>query len=267
MKDVKRRFEWIPVEELHSGLVYQRPINEDFIRDKILHFDKNEVETPCISFKINKDGKNEYRVIDGQHTIMIVKQIGWIKIRCEVREGLSEDQENEWFYKKNTKKRNQTRNRLQNSKIEGKFDLTTNLLVNSLESVGYKLKTSDIKNGKGIINAGLTIENIFKEMGELDFKKCMEIHSIVWDGNKKSISKPFLNGMCKFYTTYKDEFDSKRFINSFLKKNITAENIAKDVSNNTLKRDISIKYAWVLVEYYNKGLKDEKKLKCSKLID
>jgi len=188
-----------------------------------------------------------------------VKQIGWLKVKCEVRKGLSDNEEHEWFHIKNNKKRSQTSGRLLNAKVNGKFDTTTNLLVSSLELVGYKIKTADIKNGKGVINAGLTIENIFKNMDELSFNKFMELHSSVWNGDKKAMSAPFLKGMNKFYIVYKDEIDSKRFIKAFLNKNTTASDIVKDVANNVLKKDISIKYAWVLVENYNKGLKDENK--------
>lgn len=268
MKEIKRTFEWIPIEKLHSGLAYQRPIDEIFVKNAVDNFDKNEVEAPCVSLRIN-NGEKEYRVVDGQHTITIVKCVGWNKIRCEIREGLSDDDEHEWFYMKNKKKRNQTSGRLLNAKVNGKFDTTINSLVNILESVGYKIKTADISNGNGVINAGLTIENIFKNIGEDNFKKCMELHSIVWNGSKESMKKSFLMGMSKFYTTYKDEIDSKRFVRAFLNKNITADDIIKDVSNNMLtKKDNSIKYAWVLVEHYNKGLKDEsKKLKFSKLED
>ena len=135
-------------------------------------------------------------------------------------------------------------------------------------SVGYKIKTADIKNGNGVINAGLTMEDIFKSMGESNFKQFIILHSNVWNSDKKAMNAHFLKGMAKFYITYKDEIEDKRFIQAFLNKKVTASDIIKDVSNNVLKKDNSIKYAWVFVENYNKGLKDEsKKLKFSKLED
>lgn len=265
---MKRYFKNLSVEKLHSYLDYQRVIDDDFVKERVSVFDINEVDAPAVSLRINDNGEEEYRVGDGQHTIAIVKYMGWKVIKCEVREGLTDEEEHEWFYKRNSKKRNQTSGRMLNAKVKGKFDTLTNSLVNILDSVGYKIKTADIKNGDGVINAGITVEDIFKNMGEDSFKQFIILHSSVWSADKKAMNAPFLKGMNKFYVTYKDEIDNKRFIQAFLNKKVTAGNIIKDVSNNILKKDNSIKYAWVFVENYNKGLKDEnKKLKFSKLED
>jgi len=265
---MKRYFKNLSVEKLHSYLDYQRVIKEDFVKEKVAIFDINEVDAPAVSLRINKDGEEEYRVGDGQHTIAIVKYMGWKVLKCEVREGLTDEEEHEWFHKRNSKKRPQTSGRMLNAKVKGKFDQATNSLVNILDSVGYKIKTADIKNGNGVINAGLTMEDIFKSMGESNFKQFIILHSNVWNSDKKAMNAHFLKGMAKFYITYKDEIEDKRFIQAFLNKKVTASDIIKDVSNNVLKKDNSIKYAWVFVENYNKGLKDEsKKLKFSKLED
>jgi len=43
-------------------LAYQRPIDENFVRRAVNNFDKNEVETPCVSLRFNGKGEKEYRV-------------------------------------------------------------------------------------------------------------------------------------------------------------------------------------------------------------
>lgn len=267
---MKRYFKLLPIEVLHSALGYQRPLNEEFIREKSKPeiFDVNEVDAPAISLRIN-NCKEEFRIIDGQHTISIVECVGWKHIKCEIREGLTDEQENEWFYKRNNKKRPQASGRMLNAKINGKFDPNTNVLVNVLNKVDYKIKTSAVKNGKGTIKAGLTLEKVFKDMGVDYFEKCITLHKTIWDGDKKSLIAPFLTGLKKFFITYGEEIESKRFVSAFKTKTkfISANDIIKDATSSVLKKSSDIKYAWVFAEYYNKGLVEQKRLKLSKLID
>jgi hypothetical protein len=194
---------------------------------------------------------------------------GWKKIKCEIREDLTDEEENEWFYKRNNKRRPQTSGRMLNSKINGKFDANTIKMVDTLNKVDYKIKTSTIKGGKGVINAGQTLEKVFKDMGIEKFEKCIILHKLIWDGDKKSLTAPFLIGLRKFFTVYDDEIEAKRFVSAFKTKNkyITANDIIKDATNSVLKKTSDIKYAWTFAEYYNKGLAEQKRLKLSKLVD
>lgn len=263
---MKRYFKRLPIEILNSALSYQRNLNENFITMKVKEFDSNKVNTPKISLR-TKNGKEEYRIIDGQHTISIVSKIGWKNIQCEVREGLTDEDENKWFYEINNKgnSRQQTASTLLNARINGKFDNNLNSLVNSLDSVGYKLKTVDVKHTNGVIRAGVTIETIFNDMGEEEFKKFMELHNSAWNGDKKAMTSPFLKGFKKFYDTYKEEIDLKRFNTVFVKKSISAEQIIKEATLRSDIKDTSIKYAWILVINYNKGLSNGNKLMLTKL--
>lgn len=266
----KNVYEWIDVNKLSSAaLDYQRKIDMDFVRAKIAKFDASKVRTPAISIRINKDNKEEYKIVDGQHTVSIVRGIGWTRIKCLVKRDLTTEEENAWFYEINDPdfQRTQKAGKLLNSKIDGRFDINTNILVDSLEEIGYTIKTSTKRPSNGVINAGVTIQNIFKSLGKDDFKKCLELHNSAWRGDKKALTSYFLNGMKKFYFVYKNEIDPKRFVQAFYKKGITGEDIAKEVNKLELKRDNSTKYAWVLVQKYNVGLNDSRRLKFSKLED
>jgi hypothetical protein len=268
MSQFTRRFEVVEIEKLHSGLAYQRPINENFVREKIANFDPTEVEIPSISLRIKESGESEYRVIDGQHTIAIIKGMGWIKIKCEIREGLSDEDEHKWFHQKNAKKRPQSSSRLLNAAIHGKFDETTNRLISSLDMAGYKIKAVDVSGTRGVINAGESIKRIFTNMDEKDFTKCMMLHSSTWAGEKKALTASFLKGICKFYNTYKDKIDTNRFVNALSEKKITVNEIIKEADSDTYYKDLGVKYARILTKYYNKDLRTEnKRLKISLLED
>lgn len=265
-ENVKRNFEMVDVNLLNSGLAYQRPIKEDFVRDIVENFDPYEVEPPCVSLR---DGK--YNVVDGQHTISIVKKVGWRKIRCEVRRGLTEEMENEWFVSKNTKHRTQTKGAILNGRYFSGIDERLNDLVAYLAVVGYKLKTSDIKNSDGVINASDTIEKIFIDMGKQEFIKYITLHQSVWNGDKKSLQASFLKGFAKFYNTYKKELEDDRFIKVFNshmnKKCKTVDEITYEADKDVFTKDVSVRYSRVLVKYYNLKLSKQKQLKMSRLDD
>lgn len=258
-KDVKRNFEMVDINLLHSGLAYQRPINEKFVRDTLKVFDKNEVNAPSVSLR---DGK--YNVVDGQHTIAICKEKGWNRIRCEVRKNLTEEEENKWFFVTNTKHRQQSKQSILNSRYFGK-EKSLNELIETLSSIGYKLNTVDIVDTNGVIDASVTIENIYKEMGREKFLNCYMLHQGVWNGDKESLKGSFLKGMSKFYNTYSDAIDEKRFVKSLSKS--SSEKIRIEAETDKFTKDISVKYARVIVSYYNKGLSKDKQLKISLLDD
>lgn len=56
--------------QLKSKQDYQRPIDMDFVKDKIRHFDPGKIEPVHVSYR---DGK--YYVMDGQHTILILEGV------------------------------------------------------------------------------------------------------------------------------------------------------------------------------------------------
>lgn len=261
----KRNFKWIDMELLHSGLTYQRPIDNSFIEDKVKNFNKNEVDPPCVSYRNGK-----YNVVDGQHTIVICKTVGWKKIKCEVREGLSVEEENDWFVITNTKHRAQSKNRILNGRYFSGVDNNLNTLIKCLSSVGYKLRTADIDNKSGVINASETIENIFSDMKEESFIRFIALHQAIWNGEDFSLQASFLKGFAKFYTTYVEVFDEKRCITVFSKANKkrkSPSDIRKEADDDKYTKDIGIRYARIFVNYYNSSLAKCNKLKMSKLED
>ena len=263
---VVKNYRWIEVALLHSKLECQRTINESRVRYIIDNFDENEVEPPCVSYR---DGK--YNVIDGQHTISAVRELGWTKIKCEIRTGLNEEDENAWFVMKNTKNKPQTKNSILNARLNSGVDTELIDLVAYLGSVGYKLKTVGIKVTNGVINATDTIEKIFKDMGKQDFIKYITLHNSTWNGDKDSLKASHLKGLEKFYNTYKNEFDDKRFIKVFNKdinpKAKTVSAIVSEADADVYTKDVALRYAKVFVKYYNLNYATSKKLKPSKLED
>lgn len=261
MRNVKVRYEKISVALLHSGLVYQRKVTDmKRVKNMAEHWDKKLFNSPCVSFR-----NGMYNVIDGQHTIAAYKmRFGEdAEILCKVAYNLTAEEESEWFYELEKGRISQTSNTLYNSRLLSK-DATLLSLVSDLKQAGLMMKIN-IPNGKCVISALKTIENIHNNMNNIDFISCFKLLKETWNGDQISLKEPFLKGMVKFYNTYKGKFDSNRFKKSLSKVN--PKDIKSKADSDVYMKDESIKYARVFVEHYNFKLKKLPVLKISKLED
>lgn len=257
---------WVAIEKLSSGLAYQRGIKEWFVREAVDKFDELAVEPVCVSLR---DGK--YNVVDGQHTIAILKAMGRTRVFCEIREGLDFAGESAWFVQKETKGRKQTINSLLNARAYSGDDKNLNALIDCLSVVGYSLKLVGVKNTYSIINASDTVEKIFNELGCVMFLDFIKLHKKVFDGDKKSLQSNFLNGFCLFFKTYRKDINEKRLEHVFncnVNKNVKqTSDIILEAKRDVDSKDTSLKYAKVFVRSYNHNIRKLTPLKISKLDD
>lgn len=253
----------LPIECLNSALSYQRKINKAFVNEKSKDevFDEREVEEIKVSAR--QDGS--YRICDGQHTVAILAMRGYKEAKCEVRYGLSDNEESDWFTVLNTKHRPQTKRRILTSKILG----TEN--KNGIEHKFYSLVTyagfeidlggtSSKNNNK--INCPLFLFSIFKQCVKnnnvRNFYNALITLRYTFNGDPISLQKNFIDGFFKFYDTYNDRIKLER-LQKVMNKT-TPDKIKCDVENNRSHEDIKMKYARFFADSYNKGLKHENKL-------
>lgn len=267
---IKKEYKNIPLDELESMADYQRPLNYAFIEEKskVGVFDKDAVECPKIS--VRNDGTR--KMGDGQHTVAIVRRVGWKSIRCELRYGLTEQEENDWFAQENTKRQPQSSKRILTAQIRGTYEKNKDEqdFYNCLKSLGFKLNIYGEEAGSDFkIGCSASLLNLYKEYVSSDkktqFIECMDIHKTTFNGNTISLQWSFLRGMFDFYETYFDEFDRKRFIESLSRED--AESIKKEAESDRRTKKTSLKYAKLFVEKYNYKISKKKQLKMSKLDD
>jgi hypothetical protein len=92
------RLKWVPIEKMRVSPMAQRDLNPARVDHLAAHFDPEQIGHPVVSFR---DG--HYWIIDGQHRIEALKEIGWgdQSVQCEVYEGLAEQDEAELFLVRN----------------------------------------------------------------------------------------------------------------------------------------------------------------------
>lgn len=260
----------VPIDKLDSMLNYQRDIDMSFVEEKSQDDIFRESEVSVVLVSVRPDGS--MKVCDGQHTIAILKRRGYTMVQCELRYGLTEQEENDWFNIENTKRRGQSRKRTLTAQINGTYENNKNEqdFNNCVKSLGFKLDIYGEESGNDFrIGCPAKLLGIYKEYirneGKEKFIECLDIVKSCFNGDPVSLHWSFLRGMFDFYETYLDEFDRKRLIEVLSRENI--RDIKKDAESDIRTKKTSTKYAKLFVEKYNYKLPKKKQLKMSKLDD
>lgn len=197
---------------------------------------------------------------------------GWKTVPCELRYGLTVEDENDWFTITNTKEKPQNRKRTLTSQINGTYKKNKEEqdFNNCIKALGFKLDIFGEEPGNDYkIKCPAKLLEVYKEYSSRNdvdsFVECMDLVKGCWNGNSKSLQWNFIRGMFDFYETYKGTFDNKRLITSIGKKTPSA--IKEIADNDKYTKKPSLRYAKVYVNEYNSGLIKNKRLKMSLLED
>lgn len=92
------RLMWVPIPRMKVNPTAQRQLNKAWVDHLAATFDPEELGNPLVNLR-----DDNYYIIDGQHRIEMLKQIGWgdQNVQCWCYEGLTEEQEAEKFLKHN----------------------------------------------------------------------------------------------------------------------------------------------------------------------
>lgn len=92
------RLKWVAVADMRVSPLAQRDLKQYRVDRIAAEFDPEEVGNPTVNFR---DG--HWYVIDGQHRIEAMRQMGWgdQQIQCWTYDGLTEEQEAEKFLRLN----------------------------------------------------------------------------------------------------------------------------------------------------------------------
>lgn len=255
----------ISVYILHSGLSCQRNINYSRVLEISSEWNDILFEEPLVNFK---DG--EYRVIDGQHTIMAYKNrldqglITEVNIPCTIVYNLTDEQENALYLADAVKQKAQTYDsRLLASFNSGNTELLQ--LNDLLNKSNFALKCNKKPKCK-TISCTQVLLSLFSNYTAKDFGKCLELVKNIWWNDSTAITGSFLQGLFLFYKIYKNDVDWEIFQQK-MRSEITKSLISESQSyENFDKTDERIAYTLLLK--YNKpkrGVPQSKKLKVSLL--
>lgn len=100
MKKVERvaRLRWVPISKMKVSPLAQREMRPHRVKKLVADFDLEQIGTPTVN-----ERRGHFYVIDGQHRIEALREIGWgdQQIQCWTYVGLTEEDEAEKFLKLN----------------------------------------------------------------------------------------------------------------------------------------------------------------------
>ena len=259
----------VPIDKLDSMLDYQRDIDMQFVEDNSKDGIFKESKVSIVLISVRSDGS--MKVCDGQHTIAILKKRGYTTVECELRYGLTEEEENDWFSDENTKRRGQSRKRTLTAQIHGTYDEHKDEqdFYNCLKSIGFKLDIYGEVGNDFKIKCPAKLLEVYKNYNNADkvdnFIECLDIIKSCFNGDSLSLQWGFIRGIFDFYETYYDEFDRKRLVEVLSRESVIG--LKKEADSDFRTKKASLRYAKLFVEKYNYKLAKKKTMKMSKLED
>ena len=194
--------EYINIDMLKTA-EYNRPVDSSHVRHIVGEFDPNRVREVIVNLR-----KDNYYIIDGQHTVVACKVMGWTRIRCRVFKGLTYTEEAELFvfYNKDPKKL------LAFDVVNGLYhakDDATMAMYECVEAEGMKVGRQWSTN---TITAVAALRNIFTRYGIAVLRESLHVIKAVWNGEKDSLQGDLIEGMALLLYTCNTDIDRSRLI-------------------------------------------------------
>ena len=165
---------------------------------------------------------------------------------CRVQDDLDYKREADIFAKQQRHTKPPSPYEIFNAHIEA--DNQTQVILKSLlESCGLKITH---KPAYGCICAVSTLQSLFIKYGYEILDRALRLIVTAWEGDSQSLSSNMLKAVTRMVATFGDELNDEKFIQqtgSYTPREVTRT--AKE------RRQGSLGYAMVLLEYYNKRSK------------
>lgn len=232
---------------------YQRPVSNQKVNMMKSNFDEKALTTLVVSKR--EDGT--FAIIDGQHRYKAGFDMGIEFFYCQVFINLTYQQEADLFYKLNVQ-RGIVKSTLQfKASLEAGHDKSENV-KNIVERNGFKLEFVKSTKSKNMIAC---VDKLLKayEVGSDHLELVLNTLRKAYDGDKKSLTHFFIEGISLFLKNYFVKIDYDRFIR-ILKTN-TIDSLVinskkrKEYDGGRLGTCIEIE----LLNLYNKGLRNKVK--------
>ena len=245
----------ISIVKLASNREYQRPINWTWINKTAKEFDKRLFGFLKVFYNHAEDN---YVVIEGQHRTLLAGKVGLTEVPCEIIEIETVEEAADMFANSHNMRKPAYKEIFRALCFAGDEDCLN--IVGAIKTNGFVLN-ADAVNGIRCISA---LKGIYDKCGYLHLCEVLRLLKLIWEGDKRTLVKGFVNGFSLFLKTYQGELPLNSFINKFYKipvlRILENATLYKQMGNSVTKA-----YALTFVTLYNKG-KSTKKLEEIELI-
>ncbi|MDF2881550.1 MAG: hypothetical protein K0R54_2107 [Clostridiaceae bacterium] len=245
---IKTSYQFLLVKDLRLAK-YQRPLEMSRVKKYASEFDKTLL-TPIVVSKRN--GFNY--VVDGQHRTVLAKTMGLDGLMALVYEGLTYEEEADYFKKLNNANGEQkkvSKIDMFNASVEAK-DIRALDIKAIIEDLGFRMaKTS----GNNTITAMNTLEKMYDKYGAQGLKDTLILSKNTWNGETYSLNNQVISGLASFLNIYSGQpnFSAKTFIKQL--SSVPSQRVHSEAKGDITTRNFNVKIMNTLLKYYNLKLR------------
>lgn len=186
---------------------YNRPINRTHVNRIKREFNEDMVQPAIVSFR---DGR--YWIVDHQHQTQAIYELNGndpnTPIRCDIRTGLTYEQEADLYYRLNTGSKPLSFRDKMMGLIESK-DPTALDFRDTVESCGYVITDKNSRSFDAL-NAGWIMFN--REGGKGRLTTILNLTHACWPNNKKGVHTDIIGGIAMFLDHHEGEYQKEHFV-------------------------------------------------------
>lgn len=235
---------------LHAKLKCQKTPKEMDVRSLASTWEDKLCDPIHVSYR---DG--QYGIVEGQKrklAKMMVNPDGTLV--CHIYREMTEQDEYQLFSQLNNGKRTYGTN--EDYEARSQFDPKWMYVIECINKANFYIVYSGGAK-ENTFGCPATLEEVYDELGDIDFVEMLKLLHNVCDGNKNSLQATFLKGFSKFYVAYKSSIIEKEFKKVFIDKGTksiskSCFNKVKEKSDSyTRTKNVGIKIAFGLLMRYN----------------
>ncbi len=244
---------------LHAKLDCQKTPKESDVRELATNWEDKLCDPIHVSYR---DG--QYGIVEGQKRKLAKTMIDSNgTIVCNIYRGLTEEDEYQLFSQLNNGKRTYGTN--EDYEARAKFDPKWKYVIECIANADFSIVYSGGAK-TNTFGCAATLEEIYDNLGDIDFVQMLKLLKSVCEGNKYSLQATFLKGFSNFYSLYKTSIIDKEFKKVFVDKNSkeiiknSFEKIKEKSKSYTQTKNVGVTTAFGLLMRYNECCKKKNKL-------
>ena len=201
-KEVEQRIECVPLERIVTEQ-YQRILNMKNVAGIVKNFDPAKLGVLVVSHRA--DGT--YAVLDGQHRLTALRRLGYDAANCIVLEGMTIQQEADYFRRQNENK--------QSLRINDTFNAS--LWAEDAESLRIKelMDKYGFRHGKSgqpmCICAIGALQRILRRFGDRTLELTLACIAATWPHDSTILRGEMLAGLGEFWRRYSEKLTVAQF--------------------------------------------------------
>jgi hypothetical protein len=192
------RLEWVPIEKMRVSTHAQRELRQQWVDELLASFDLEQLGNPTVNLR-----GGVYYVIDGQHRVEALRQMGWgdQQVECWVYEGLDEGGEAEAFLKLQNRLTVRALDKFRVSVVAGRAEEVA--IDRVVRSLGLKITDDRVPGG---IKAVGTLRRIYQRDGAQVLRRALSIvRDAYGDGGLEAATIDGIGLLCARYNGELDD--------------------------------------------------------------